>query len=88
MTAGLIETTGPGQASGHAHGHGHGPAHHHGPGHDHAAHAPGPSLRLPTPAPAPVASLLMSSALLRLAGAIGIGALLWTAVVWALSGTP
>jgi hypothetical protein len=30
----------------------------------------------------------MTSALVRLAGAIGLSALLWAAVAWALSGTP
>lgn len=93
MKAGVVvEAPAHGPAGGHAHVHAHdhaaGHDHHHGHGHDAAAHAHAPSLLLPTPAPAPVASLLMSSALLRLAGAVGLSALLWATVAWALSGTP
>lgn len=92
MKAGVVEAPARGPASGHSHVHAHdhaaGHDHHHEHGHDDAAHARAPSLLLPTPAPAPVASLLMSSALLRLAGAVGVSGLLWAAVAWALSGTP
>jgi ABC-type Zn2+ transport system substrate-binding protein/surface adhesin len=70
----------------HEHDHAAGHAHPHTAGHVHAAHAHAPSLLLRTHAPARVTSLLMSSALLRLAGAVGLSALLWTAVVWALAG--
>lgn len=90
MKAGVVEAPARGPASGHSHVHAHdhaaGHDHHH--GHDAAAHARAPSLLLPTSARAPVASLLMSSALLRLAGAVGLSALLWATVAWALSGTP
>ena len=62
-------------------------AHHHEHDHGHAhAH---PTAHSPAHESAPSsASLLMSSATLRLAGAIGLSALLWAAVAWALSGTP
>ena len=73
-------------AHGHAHAHGH--EHHHSTDHDHSTHAYGPAPLLPKPVSAPGASLLMTSALLRFAGAIGLNAMLWAAVAWALSGTP
>ena len=68
----------------HSHGHGHG--HDHAHTHDHAS-APH---HHPRPAPKPattVASLLMSSAWLRLIGAAALTACLWLAVAWALAGT-
>jgi hypothetical protein len=59
---------------GHAHTHAHGSAPHHHP--------------RPAPKPATtVASLLMSSAWLRLVGATALTACLWLAVAWALAGT-
>ncbi len=81
--------------SDHAH-HSHDPhkphdSHGHGHGHDHAhAHGSAPHHH-PRPAPQPattVASLLMSSAWLRLVGAAALTACLWLAVAWALAGTP
>lgn len=75
---------------GHEHDHDHSAhshAHAHAAPHAHAhAHSPSPSRS--TPVRPPLASLLMSSALLRLAGAIALSALMWSAVAWALSGTP
>jgi ABC-type Zn2+ transport system substrate-binding protein/surface adhesin len=70
----------------------HGPHHSHGHGHDHAhAHDHGSAPHHhPRPAPQPattVASLLMSSAWLRLVGAAALTACLWLAVAWALAGT-
>ena len=68
----------------HSHGHGHG--HDHAHTHDHASaphHHPRPA---PNPATT-VASLLMSSAWLRLIGAAALTACLWLAVAWALAGT-
>ncbi len=65
----------------HGHGHGHDHAHDHGSAPHHH----------PRPAPQPattVASLLMSSAWLRLVGAAALTACLWLAVAWALAGTP
>jgi ABC-type Zn2+ transport system substrate-binding protein/surface adhesin len=89
---GHVHTGAPGHAHGHGHDHSHDHAHaaphRHAPGHDHGAHARDVSLSLATAARPPVASLLMSSALRRLVGAIGLIALLWAAVAWALSGTP
>ena len=67
--------------------HGHGPDHAHAHAHDHGS-APH---HHPRPAPQPdttVASLLMSSAWLRLVGAAALTACLWLAVAWALAGTP
>ena len=67
----------------HSHGHDHAHAH----AHDHGS-APH---HHPRPAPQPattVASLLMSSAWLRLVGAAALTACLWLAVAWALAGTP
>jgi ABC-type Zn2+ transport system substrate-binding protein/surface adhesin len=59
----------------HAHDHDHGSAPHHHP--------------RPAPQPATtVASLLMSSAWLRLIGAAALTACLWLAVAWALADTP
>ena len=59
----------------HAHAHDHGSAPHHHP--------------RPAPQPATtVASLLMSSAWLRLIGAAALTACLWLAVAWALADTP
>lgn len=68
----------PHQSYGHGHGHDH--AHDHGSAPHHH----------PRPAPQPattVASLLMSSAWLRLVGAAALTACLWLAVAWALAGT-
>lgn len=62
----------PHDSHAHAHDHGSAPDHH------------------PRPAPQPattVASLLMSSAWLRLIGAAALTACLWLAVAWALAGT-
>ena len=75
--------------------HAHHPHAQHGHGHDHAhdhthAHGSAPHHH-PRPAPQPattVASLLMSSAWLRLVGAAALTACLWLAVAWALAGTP
>lgn len=74
-----------GHAHGHLHAHSHTHAHAHGPthAHDHGAHPVAPS-----PVGEPRSSLLMSSAPGRLAGAVGLIAVLWAAVAWALSGTP
>lgn len=66
----------------HAHEHSHGHAHDHGT----HAHAARPSASIPTNAQR--ASLLMSAAPWRLAGAVALSAVLWAAVAWALSGTP
>lgn len=69
----------------HSHGHGHDHAHAHDHDHGSAPH------HHPRPAPQPattVASLLMSSAWLRLVGAAALTACLWLAVAWALAGTP
>jgi ABC-type Zn2+ transport system substrate-binding protein/surface adhesin len=77
--------------SDHAH-HPHEPHKSHGNGHDHAHthdHGSAPHHH-PRPAPKPattVASLLMSSAWLRLIGAAALTACLWLAVAWALAGT-
>jgi|GEM_PF-2491036 len=71
----------PHDSHGHGHGHGHDHAHDHGSAPHHH----------PRPAPQPattVASLLMSSAWLRLVGAAALTACLWLAVAWALAGTP
>jgi ABC-type Zn2+ transport system substrate-binding protein/surface adhesin len=60
---------------GHAHDHAHGSATHHHP--------------RPAPKPATtIASLLMSSAWLRLVGAAALIGGLWLAVAWSLAGTP
>ena len=75
--------------------HAHHPHAQHGHGHDHAhdhthAHGSAPHHH-PRPAPQPattVASLLMSSAWLRLVGAAALTACLWLAVAWALTCTP
>ena len=67
----------------------HDPHHSHGHGHDHA-HGSAPHHH-PRPAAKPattVASLLMSSAWLRLVGAAALIAGLWLAAAWALAGTP
>lgn len=93
MKAGSIATNAHAQAAGHAHAHGHahapGHGHFHAADHDHpVVHERAPSLLLPTSAPATGRSLLMTSALRRLAGAIGLSVLLWGAVAWSLSGTP
>jgi ABC-type Zn2+ transport system substrate-binding protein/surface adhesin len=78
--------------SDHAH-HPHDPHPSHGHGHDHAHthdHGSAPHHH-PRPAPKPattVASLLMSSAWLRLIGAAALTACLGLAVAWALAGTP
>jgi len=88
----------------HAHGerHQHGP--HIGHAHRHAHHAPDAPqsphathgdpphhghhhARGPLPV-APRSSLLMSSAVYRMAAATVLSALLWAAVAWALSGSP
>jgi ABC-type Zn2+ transport system substrate-binding protein/surface adhesin len=77
--------------SDHTH-HPHEPHKSHGHGHDHAHthdHGSAPHHH-PRPAPKPattVASLLMSSAWLRLIGAAALTACLWLAVAWALAGT-
>ena len=71
----------PHDSHGHGHGHDHAHAHDHGSAPHHH----------PRPAPQPattVASLLMSSAWLRLVGAAALTACLWLAVAWALAGTP
>lgn len=87
-------TSAPGKDHGHGHGHAHshdhahGPAHRHAQSHKHAGHAHGAAPPRPTPSGDSRPSLLMSSAPLRLAGAIALAALLWAAVAWALSGTP
>lgn len=72
-----------------SHPHDHGPAdpghsHAHGSTHHHHHHTPAPVAR----PPAATTSLLMRSALARLAGAATLIALLWAAVAWSLSGTP
>jgi hypothetical protein len=78
----------------HGHGHGHAHAHDHDRGHRHgASESHGTHAHPPKPAPADSASetpssLLMRSASVRLAGAVALGAGLWAAVAWALSGTP
>lgn len=77
--------------SDHAH-HSHDPqqSHGHGHGHDHAHDHGSAPHHHPRPAPQPattVASLLMSSAWLRLVGAAALTACLWLAVAWALAGT-
>ena len=72
------------------HSHGHGPDHAHAHAHDHGSaphHHPRPPVKPAQPATA-VASLLMSSAWLRLVGAAALTACLWLAVAWALAGTP
>lgn len=86
-TDGQAHAHAPGHAHAHSHVHASGHAHAHPAGHD-ADPAQGSALLLPPKASAPVASLLMSSALRRLAGALGLTALLWAAVAWALAGTP
>jgi len=66
------------------HGHGHDHAHDHTHAHGSATHHhPRPAARPATT----VASLLMSSAWLRLVGAAALTACLWLAVAWALAGT-
>lgn len=71
------------------HGHGHLHAHAHTHAHAHAhTHDHGTRATVPSPANEPRSSLLMRSAPWRLAGALGLIAVLWTAVAWALSGTP
>ena len=75
-------------SSEHSHQHDHGPAghsHSHGEAHHHHHHTPAPVARPPA---ATTTSLLMHSALARLAGASALIALLWAAVAWSLSGTP
>lgn len=74
----------------HAHGHAHDDEHAHrdAAGPDHGTHTHAAKAPLAAPATEPRTSLLMSSASLRLAGAIALSALLWAAVAWALSGTP
>ncbi len=69
------EPHGHGHEHPHAHDHAHGSAPHH-----HPRAAPKPA--------AAVASLLMSSAWLRLVGAAALTVCLWLAVAWALAGTP
>ncbi len=66
-------------AQGHVHGHAAAQAHDHGQAqHDHAHGAP------QDPPPALPASLLMAGAGSRLLGTLGLRALLWLAVAWAL----
>ena len=76
-------------SGGPSHQHDHGPADH---GHAHAhSHAHGAAHRHTTPPaqpPAAITSLLMRSALARLAGATALIVVLWAAVAWSLSGTP
>lgn len=75
-------------SSEHSQQHDHGPAghsHSHGEAHHHHHHTPAPAARPPA---ATTTSLLMHSALARLAGAAALIALLWAAVAWSLSGTP
>ena len=71
-----------------AHDHAHGHSHTH--EHDHGTHTQTHAAQPPAGIPAsdPRSSLLMSSAPLRLVGAVMLIALLWAAVAWALSGTP
>ncbi len=68
----------PQQSHGHGHDHAHGSAPH---------HHPRPPVK-PARSATTVASLLMSSAWLRLVGAAALTACLWLAVAWALTGTP
>ena len=74
--------------------HGHAHAHGHDHGHDHSHdHHPAPARPVgrgvaPGGAQAPAGSLLMSSAAVRLLGAVGLVGLLWVAVAWALAGSP
>ncbi len=75
------------------HTHDHGPADHgHGHAHGGHSHAHGATRHhhaaAPAQPPAATTSLLMHSALARLAGAVALIALLWAAVAWSLSGTP
>ena len=76
----------------HTHEHAHGHTHDHRQAHRHAAdhgtHTHAAKAPLAHPTSESRASLLMRSALLRLVGAVALSALLWTAVAWALSGTP
>ncbi len=72
----------------HAHEHAHAHTHHHAAGHDHGTHAHAAKPTAISPTRAPRASLLMSAAPWRLAGAVALSAVLWAAVAWALSGTP
>jgi ABC-type Zn2+ transport system substrate-binding protein/surface adhesin len=81
---------------GHGHGHGHGHQHvkdEHGREHEHAGsvhrheHAAHHQHEKPE-SPVPRTSLLMSSAVHRMAGATVLTAMLWVAVAWALSGSP
>lgn len=67
-------------AAGHGHdeGHGDGHAHAHADAHPHAHPTP------PASAPAAGRSLLMASSLQRVLGALGLIALLWMAVAWAV----
>ena len=69
---------------GHGHAHSHGHSHSHDHGHDHAHghdHHHGAAHEAPTALPP---SLLMAGAGSRLLGALGLLALLWLAVAWAL----
>jgi hypothetical protein len=78
------------RAGEHTHDHAHDHSHQH--DHDHGTHTHSPAHAAKTPpaipASDPRSSLLMSSAPLRLAGAVMLIVLLWAAVAWALSGTP
>jgi hypothetical protein len=68
----------PAQVGVHGHGHAHVHGHDHAHGHDHPH---GTAHEAPTALPA---SLLMAGAGSRLLGALGLLALLWLAVAWAL----
>lgn len=71
-----VPVHGDGHGHGHPHDHGHDDGHDHGHAHhDHAAGAPQDALP---------ASLLMAGAGSRLLGTLGVLALLWLAVAWAL----
>lgn len=75
-----------GGAQGHAHGHGQADGH----GHDDHGHhhAPGPAEdQAPVPPATLPASLLMAGAGSRLLATLGLLALLWAAVAWALGDT-
>lgn len=75
-------------AQGNVQGHPQSPEHSHRHAHGHGSHAHAPKAPPATAVIEPRPSLLMSSASWRLAGAVGLIALLWVAVAWALSGTP
>lgn len=72
-----------GSAGPHQHGHLRAHSRTHAHAHDHGTRA-----AAPTSAGEPRSSLLMSSALGRLVGAVVLIAVLWATVAWALSGTP